>query len=140
MSLALLVYELLKVEYCGCLRVKLFREITILKFMINVINKVDLYTQMIEFTAPLAAFVIALLSSQAGISGAFLILPMQITLLGVNPAITSSTNFVYNLVAIPSGLYGYWKEKRLFLPLSNNDCCLYSWSLFGSIVQNSFSA
>ncbi len=64
---------------------------------------------------PLIAFVISFFTSQAGISGAFLLLPIQISLLGIASPIASSTNLAYNLIAIPSGIYRYRAEKR-FVP------------------------
>jgi uncharacterized membrane protein YfcA len=49
----------------------------------------------------------------AGISGAVLLLPFQMSVLGfVGPAV-SSTNLVFNIVAIPSGVYRYLRERRL---------------------------
>ena len=53
-----------------------------------------------------------------GVSGAFLLLPFQMSVLGfVNPAV-SPTNLVYNIVAIPSGVYRYIKEGRMAWPLA----------------------
>lgn len=66
---------------------------------------------------PLVAFVISYFTSMAGVSGAFLLLPFQMSVLGfVTPAV-SSTNHVYNVVAIPSGVYRYLREGRLVWPL-----------------------
>jgi len=59
------------------------------------------------------SFFIALFTSQAGISGAFLILPLQMSLLNFTSPAVSSTNLVYNIVAIPSGVYRYIREKRM---------------------------
>ncbi len=67
---------------------------------------------------PLIAFVVALLSSTGGLSGAFLILPVMVTGLGFIGPSASATNFLYNLVAIPGGVYSYWREGRLFGPLA----------------------
>ncbi|MFH1092370.1 MAG: sulfite exporter TauE/SafE family protein [Pseudomonadota bacterium] len=67
---------------------------------------------------PLVAFVVSLLTSMGGVSGAFLLLPFQVSVLGfVSPAV-SSTNLVYNVVAIPSGIYRYLKEGRMAWPLT----------------------
>ncbi len=67
---------------------------------------------------PLVAFGISFFTSMAGVSGAFLLLPFQISVLGyINPSV-SATNQVYNLVAIPSGVYRYYKEGRMFWPLT----------------------
>lgn len=66
---------------------------------------------------PLVAFVVALLTTPAGVSGAFLLLPFQISVLGfVAPAVTP-TNLVYNIVAIPGGVYRYIREHRMAWPL-----------------------
>ncbi|MBO8183807.1 MAG: sulfite exporter TauE/SafE family protein [Archaeoglobus sp.] len=76
---------------------------------------------MIEYEyifLPLFAFLISLFTSQAGVSGAFLILPFQISVLGFTSPAVSSTNLLYNVVSIPSGVYGYIREKRFILPLT----------------------
>ncbi len=62
---------------------------------------------------PLVAFAVAFLTTPAGISGAFLLLPFQMSVLGfVSPAVTS-TNLVYNVVSIPGGVYRYIRERRM---------------------------
>ncbi|SPE34625.1 conserved membrane hypothetical protein (dsrJOP associated) [Candidatus Sulfopaludibacter sp. SbA6] len=62
---------------------------------------------------PAVAFLIALLVTPAGISGAFLLLPFQISVLGfVTPAVTP-TNLIYNTVAIPGGVYRYIREHHM---------------------------
>ncbi len=66
---------------------------------------------------PLVAFGISFFTSMAGVSGAFLLLPFQMSVLGfVTPAV-SATNHVYNVVAVPSGVYRYLREGRLVWPL-----------------------
>lgn len=67
---------------------------------------------------PLAAFLISLLTSMTGISGAVLLLPFQVSVLGFTSPAASSTNLVYNLVAIPGGAYRYWREGRLLWSLA----------------------
>lgn len=65
-----------------------------------------------------AAFGISFLTSMGGVSGAFLLLPFQISVLGyVNPGV-SATNQVFNIVACPSGVWRYWREGRLLGPLT----------------------
>ncbi|MCK4461443.1 MAG: sulfite exporter TauE/SafE family protein, partial [candidate division Zixibacteria bacterium] len=71
---------------------------------------------------PLIAFVVAGLSSMAGVSGAFLLLPIQVSLLGITGPVVSSTNMLYNIVAIPSGVYRYVREQRVV------------WSLVWAII------
>lgn len=67
---------------------------------------------------PLVAFVVSFFTSMGGISGAFLLLPFQMSFLGyVNPSV-SATNQLFNIVAIPSGVYRYYKEGRMVWPLT----------------------
>lgn len=67
---------------------------------------------------PLVAFAISFFTSMGGISGAFLLLPFQMSVLGFTHPSVSSTNQLYNIVAIPSGVYRYWKEGRMIWPLT----------------------
>lgn len=53
-----------------------------------------------------------------GISGAFLLLPFQMSVLSFTSPAVSSTNLVFNLVAIPSGVWRYIKEGRMIWPLT----------------------
>jgi hypothetical protein len=65
-----------------------------------------------------AAFVIALLATPAGISGAVLLLPFQVSVLGTpSPAVTP-TNLLYNVVATPGALYRYWRQGQAGGPLA----------------------
>jgi uncharacterized membrane protein YfcA len=67
---------------------------------------------------PLAAFALAALTAPAGLSGAFLLLPFQMSVLGfVAPAVTP-TNLLYNVVAIPGGVFEYIRERRMAWPLT----------------------
>jgi uncharacterized membrane protein YfcA len=65
----------------------------------------------------LAAFVISFFTSMGGVSGAFLLLPFQVSVLGFTSPSVSSTNLVYNIFAIPSGVYRYMREGRMAWPL-----------------------
>jgi uncharacterized membrane protein YfcA len=67
---------------------------------------------------PLAAMVIAFFTSMVGISGAFLLVPFQLSALGFASPSASATNLVFNLLAIPGGVFHYWRENRLFWPLA----------------------
>ena len=69
-------------------------------------------------TPPLVAFVVSTFTSMGGISGAFLLLPFQVSVLHFTSPAVSATNFVYNIVAIPSGVYRYMKEGRMAWPLA----------------------
>ena len=70
------------------------------------------------FLPPLVALLVSSFTSMAGVSGAFILLPFQMSVLGVTSPAVSSTNFVYNIVAIPSGIYRYFKEGRMAWPLT----------------------
>jgi hypothetical protein len=70
------------------------------------------------FVPPLVALFVSAVTSMGGISGAFLLLPFQVSVLGFSSPAVSATNFVYNIVAIPSGVYRYLKEGRMAWPLT----------------------
>lgn len=67
---------------------------------------------------PLVAFVISFFTSMGGVSGAFLLLPFQMSFLGYTNPSVSATNQLFNVVAIPSGVYRYFKEGRMVWPLT----------------------
>ena len=65
-----------------------------------------------EAVALAAAYLIAVLATPAGISGAVLLLPFQVSVLGTpSPAVTP-TNLLYNVVATPGALYRYWRQGQ----------------------------
>ncbi len=67
---------------------------------------------------PLVAFVISFFTSMGGVSGAFLLLPFQMSFLGYTNPSVSATNQVFNIFAIPSGVLRYCKEGRMLWPLA----------------------
>jgi len=67
---------------------------------------------------PLIALVISFFTSMGGISGAFLLLPFQMSVLNYTAPSVSGTNHVYNIIAVPSGAYRYIKEGRMAWPLT----------------------
>ncbi|MCB2228788.1 MAG: sulfite exporter TauE/SafE family protein [Desulfarculaceae bacterium] len=67
---------------------------------------------------PLVAFVISLFTSMGGVSGAFLLLPFQMSFLGFTSPAVSPTNLVFNIVAIPAGVWRYLREGRMVWPLT----------------------
>jgi uncharacterized membrane protein YfcA len=65
-----------------------------------------------EFVAGAASFVISAVSTPGGVSGAVLLLPFQVSVLGTpSPAVTP-TNLLYNVVATPGALYRYWRQGQ----------------------------
>ncbi len=67
---------------------------------------------------PLIACGISFFTSMGGVSGAFLLLPFQMSVLGYTSPSVSSTNQLFNIVAIPSGVYRYIREGRMVWPLT----------------------
>ena len=66
----------------------------------------------VEVVALVAAFAIALITTPAGVSGAVLLLPFQVSVLGTpSPAVTP-TNLLYNVVASPGAIWRYWRQGQ----------------------------
>ena len=70
------------------------------------------------FVPPLVAMVVSFFTSMGGVSGAFLLLPFQVSVLGYVAPSVSATNQIFNIVAIPSGVYRYLREGRMAWPLT----------------------
>lgn len=66
----------------------------------------------------IVAFLISFFTSMGGVSGAFLLLPFQISFLGFSGPAVSPTNLVYNIIAIPGGVYRFIREQRMVWPLT----------------------
>src|SRR5215211_2762320 len=66
----------------------------------------------------LVAFAVSALTAPAGVSGAFLLLPFQVSVLGFTSPAVSPTNLVYNIFATPGGVYRYVREARVVWPLA----------------------
>jgi uncharacterized membrane protein YfcA len=67
---------------------------------------------------PLVALVVSFFTSMAGLSGAFVLLPFQMSMLGFTGPAVSPTNLVFNIVAIPSGVLRYVRDGRMVWPLT----------------------
>ncbi len=83
-------------------------------YMLFPVSGVETYI----FIPPLVAFAVSFFTSMGGVSGAFLLLPFQMSFLHFTSPAVSSTNFLYNIVAIPSGVYRYMREGRMAWPLT----------------------
>jgi len=59
-----------------------------------------------------AAFVIATVATPTGISGAVLLLPFQVSVLGTPSPSVTPTNLLYNVVSTPGALYRYWRQGQ----------------------------
>jgi uncharacterized membrane protein YfcA len=67
---------------------------------------------------PHISLVISTFTSMGGISGAFLLLPFQVSILNFTSPAVSPTNLVFNIVAIPSGVYRFIREGRMNWPVT----------------------
>ena len=70
------------------------------------------------FIPPLVAMVVSFFTSMGGVSGAFLLLPFQMSVLNYTNPSVSGTNFIYNIVAIPGGVYRYIRDGRMAWPIT----------------------
>lgn len=66
----------------------------------------------------IAGFAVAFFCSMGGVSGANLLLPFQMSVLGFTSPSVSATNHLFNVVAIPSGVYRFIREGRMVWPLT----------------------
>ena len=66
----------------------------------------------------LAGFAVALVCGMGGVSGANLLLPFQMSVLGFTTPAVSATNHLFNIVAIPGGVYRFIHEGRMVWPLA----------------------
>ncbi len=80
---------------------------------------------------PVAALVIALLCSTAGVSGAFLLLPFQLSVLGLSGPGVTATNHLFNMVAVPAGVWRFVREGRMVWPLA---LCLVAGTVPGVLA------
>lgn len=71
---------------------------------------------------PLIMFLIASATSMGGVTGAFILLPFNMSVLGYTTPGVSATNFVYNIVAIPLGVWRHFRQGHL------------AWNLFGVLA------
>ena len=62
--------------------------------------------------ALLAAFIIAAITTPAGVSGAVLLLPFQVSVLGTPSPSVTPTNLLYNGVASPGAIWRYWRQGQ----------------------------
>jgi len=67
---------------------------------------------------PAVSLFLSFFTSMGGVSGAFLLLPFQMSVLGYTSPSVSATNHVFNVVAIPSGVLRYIRDGRMAWPLT----------------------
>jgi uncharacterized membrane protein YfcA len=69
-------------------------------------------TAWTEVVALVAAYLIAVVTTPAGISRAVLLLPFQVTVLATPSPSVTPTNLLYNVVSTPGALYRYWRQGQ----------------------------
>lgn len=70
------------------------------------------------FLPPLISFCISFFTSMAGLSGAFLLLPVMMSFFGFSSVSVTATSFLYNAVGIPGGVARFVRERRMVWPLA----------------------
>jgi uncharacterized membrane protein YfcA len=66
----------------------------------------------VEIVALVAAFAIAVVTTPGGVSGAVLLLPFQVSVLGTPSPSVTPTNLLYNVVACPGAMWRYWRQGQ----------------------------
>jgi len=66
----------------------------------------------VEVVALVAAFAIAVITTPAGVSGAVLLLPFQVSVLGTPSPSVTPTNLLYNVVASPGAIWRYRRQGQ----------------------------
>jgi hypothetical protein len=66
----------------------------------------------VEVVALVAALAIAVVTTPAGVSGAVLLLPFQVSVLGTPSPSVTPTNLLYNVVARPGAIWRYWRQGQ----------------------------
>jgi uncharacterized membrane protein YfcA len=66
----------------------------------------------VEVVAFAAAFVVAVATTPVGVSGAVLLLPFQVSVLGTPSPSVTPTNLLYNVVASPGAIWRYWRQGQ----------------------------
>jgi uncharacterized protein len=65
-----------------------------------------------EIVALPAAYLLAAIATPAGVSGAVLLLPFQVGVLGTPSPSVTPTNLLYNVIATPGAIYRYWRQGQ----------------------------
>lgn len=69
---------------------------------------------LIAFVVPvLLGFGVAAVATPAGVSGSFLLLPLQLSVLGIATPSSSATNLLFNVVSTPGGIWRYRQQGQL---------------------------
>jgi uncharacterized protein len=66
----------------------------------------------VEVVALVAAFATAVVTTPAGVSGAVLLLPFQVSVLGTPSPSVTPTNLLYNVVASPGAIWRYRRQGQ----------------------------
>lgn len=75
-------------------------------------------TDLAPWVPVAVAFAVSTFTSLGGVSGAFLLMPFQVSVLGVAGPSATATNHLYNVVATPGGVWRYHRDRRVLWPLA----------------------
>ena len=87
----------------------------------------------------IVGFLIAALTTPAGVSGAFFLLPIQVQVFNVPSPAVSATNLLYNVVSSPAGVASYQRHGRMDWPLALSLCAgTAPGVIFGVVVRSTW--
>jgi hypothetical protein len=66
----------------------------------------------------LVSVFVSTLAATGGLSGAFVLLPFQVSILHFTDPAVSPTNLLFNIIAIPLGVWRFQRERRIVWPLA----------------------
>lgn len=79
-----------------------------------------------ELAGAAIAFVCAALATPAGLTGAFLLVPIQLTVLGIPAAKIPATNLIFNIISAPAATLSNYRAKKI-------DYELVRWLTLGTV-------
>lgn len=79
-----------------------------------------------ELAGAAIAFVCAALATPAGLTGAFLLVPIQLTVLGIPAAKIPATNLIFNVISAPGATLSNYRAKKI-------DFELVRWLTLGTV-------
>lgn len=82
----------------------------------------DLGVEVFPLVPIAVGFLIAGMATPAGVSGAFLLLPFQLSVLGFTSPGVTPTNLIYNIVSTPGGIFRYRRQGGIDLVLVKAIC------------------
>ncbi len=96
---------------------------------------------MYLFTRFLAGLIVAGLCTPVGVSGAFLLLPVQVQVFHIPSPAVSATNLLFNLIAAPAGAATFGRQGRLDIHLAAMLCAgTVPGVIVGALIRSTWLA